>query len=326
MTDRSKRPLARIPHATRNASVAREPHVKQSSVRPPTRKSAPMKTAARLQSDERTPTPFAKMLRQWRDRRKCSQLELALDANVSQRHLSFLESGRAQPSREMILQLAEVLDIPLRERNLLLNAAGFAPVFHHRTLQDDEMAAVRHALELTLQHHEPFPALVVNRDWNMVMRNQAADRFISLLGDPETVWKNIDSSGNYNVMRMTFHPKGMQPLLKNWSQVSTVLLSRLQREVAADPGNEGLRHLFEDICAFPGIPEHWRSQDWTTIPAPILPLELGLGSQVLKVFSMISTFGTALDITAEELRVETFFPSDDFSRNFFSALALQAKH
>ncbi len=275
--------------------------------------------------DDRSLPPFATLLRRWRDRRKCSQLELALDANVSQRHLSFLESGRAQPSREMVLQLSDVLEIPMRERNQLLNAAGFAPVFHQRTLQDDDMKAVREALDLILQQHEPFPALVVNRDWNMVMRNRAADRFLSLLGDPDAAWKKVDPSGHYNVMRMTFHPEGLQPLIQNWSHASTLLISRLFREVTADPSNEALRALFEEICAYPGIPDHWRSHDWATTPAPILPLEMGMGTTTLKLFSMISSFGTALDITAEELRIETFFAVDDFTRQFFHGLAVQAE-
>lgn len=275
--------------------------------------------------EKRPLPPFAKMLRRWRSSRKRSQLELALDANVSQRHLSFLESGRAHPSREMILQLSEVLEIPLRERNLLLNAAGFAPVFHQRTLQDDEMKAVRDALELILLQHEPFPALVVNRDWNMLMRNRAADRFLSLLGNADDAWQKVDPSGLYNVMRMTFHPDGLQPFIRNWSQASTLLIARLFREVAADPSNDTLRALFEEICEYPGIPDHWRSHDWATTPAPILPLELGMGSMELKLFSMISSFGTALDITADELRIETFFAVDEFTRNFFHVLALQDK-
>src|SRR5262245_6566409 len=122
---------------------------------------------------------FGRLIRQWRDMRKRSQLNLALDAGVSQRHLSFLESGRAQPSREMVLQLAEALDVPLRERNQLLHAAGFAPLFQQRLLQDADMKAVRDALELTLAHHEPFPAMVVNRQWNMLMCNAATERFIA---------------------------------------------------------------------------------------------------------------------------------------------------
>lgn len=287
---------------------------------------AAIRTGATPNQAERSLPPFANMLRRWRNRRKRSQLELALDANVSQRHLSFLESGRAQPSREMILQLSEVLEIPLRERNLLLNAAGFAPVFHQRTLEDDDMKAVREALALILQHHEPFPALVVDRNWNMMMRNQAADRFLSLLGDPVAVWKNVDPSGDFNVMRMTFHPQGLQPFIQNWAHAATLLIARLYREVTADPSNEALRALFEEICGYPGIPDNWRSHDWATTPAPLLPLELGMGTMQLKLFSMISSFGTPLDITAEEIRIETFFAVDDFTRDFFHALLAQANH
>lgn len=282
----------------------------------------PMKNAEPLRLSPHEPPPFGSLLRQWRDVRKRSQLDLALEANVSQRHLSFLESGRAQPSREMVLQLAEVLGVPLRERNLLMSAAGFAPIFQQRALQNDEMKAVREALELMLQHHEPYPALVVNRQWDMVMSNGPAQRFTAMLGEPDALWRLVDPSGGRNVMRMTFHPQGMQPLLRNWAQVAPLLLSRLQREVAADPTHLALRQLLADVCQFPGVPETWHHQGWVLpMPPPIFPLEYDLGEHTLKVFSMVSTFGTALDITAEELRVETFFPADDFSRDFFRMLS-----
>lgn len=264
---------------------------------------------------------FGALLKSWRGTRKRSQLDLALEAGVSQRHLSFLESGRAQPSRDMILQLADVLDIPLREQNQLLHAAGFAPLYQERGLDSTDMAAVKQALEMTLRHHEPYPAVVVDRQWNLVLRNAAADRFIGLLGDQEKVWQQVDPSGHYNVMRMTFHPAGMQPLLQNWEQTATLLLSRLQREVTADPANAALRALFDNICALPAIPAQWRNRVWNSVPPPILPLEIGMGNVALKVFTMISTFGTALDVTADELRVETFFPADEFSAQFFRTLA-----
>lgn len=266
--------------------------------------------------------PFGRLLRQWRELRKHSQLALALEANVSQRHLSFLESGRAQPSREMALTLAEVLDIPWRERNLLLNAAGFAAVFPQRALQNDEMAVVREGLELTLKHHEPYPALVVNRQWDMLMSNTAAQRFLALLGPPDEVWQRVDPSGGRNVMRMSFHPQGMQPLLKNWERVAGLLLSRLQREAAADPTHQALQQLVADISQFPGVPADTTPQAWVqAMPPPIFPLEFDVGGNTLRVFTMVSTFGTALDITADELKVETFFPMDEFSREFFRTLA-----
>lgn len=271
---------------------------------------------------QREAPSFGQLLRQWRAHRQRAQLHLALDAGVSQRHLSFLESGRAQPSRDMVLQLAEVLALPLRERNLMLHAAGFAPVFPQRTLQDEDMSAVRQALELTLQHHEPYPALVVNRQWDMLMCNGAADRFLALLGPPDELWQRVDPSGGRNVMRMTFHPQGLQPRLKNWPQVATQLLHRLQREVAADPTHEALRQLLADVSQFPGVSTPWRNQDWASgLPPPIFPMAYELGADTLQVFSMVSTFGTALDVTAEELRVETFFPADAFSQAFFAMLA-----
>jgi transcriptional regulator with XRE-family HTH domain len=275
-----------------------------------------------LSLSHREMPPFGPLLRQWRDLRKRSQLDLALEAGVSQRHLSFLESSRAQPSRDMVLQLAEVLDVPLRERNLWLHAAGFAPLFQQRTLQDEDMTAVREALNLTLTHHEPYPAMVVNRQWDMLMCNAPADRFVALLGQPHEVWQRVDESGGRNVMRMTFHPQGMQPRLRNWPQVASLLLNRLHREVAADPTHQALRQLLTDVSQFPGVSAQWRNQDWLNgMPPPIFPMEYDLGEHTLKVFSMVSTFGTALDVTAEELRVETFFPADDFSRDFFLMLA-----
>lgn len=265
--------------------------------------------------------PFGSLLRTWRERRKRSQLDLALEAEVSQRHLSFLESGRAKPSREMILQLAEVLDIPLRERNLLLHSAGFAPAYEARPLDNDAMAAVKQALELTLQHHEPYPALVMDKGWNLLLQNTASGRFIGLLGDADSLWQKVDPSGQRNIMRLTFSPHGIQPLISNWPDVASMLLSRLQREVTADPGNQPLAQLLQELASLPSIPERWHNQPVLSAPEPILPLEITVNGATLRIFSMISTFGTALDITADELRVETFFPADDFSAQFFSMLA-----
>ncbi len=263
---------------------------------------------------------FSALLKAWRGARKLSQLDLALEAGVSQRHLSFLESGRAQPSRDMVLQLCDALDVPLRERNTLLEGAGFAALYRERRLDSAEMNAVRQALEISLKHHEPFPAIVVNLDWNLVLRNQPAEKFLGLLGPPEKVWARVDPSGEFNVMRMTLHPQGMQPLLRNWEQVVNLILSRLQREVAAAPASHKLRTLYKEVSAYPGVPARI-STGWQTPPPPILPLELGMGDISLKVFTMISTFGTAQDITAEELRLEYFYPADEFTTQFFRQLA-----
>jgi len=154
---------------------------------------------------------FGDLLKAWRTARRYSQLELALETQVSQRHLSFLECGRAGPSRDMAMHLSQVLRVPLRERNDLLMAAGYAPVYPERPLEDGEMAAIRQALETTLRHHEPFPALVVDRQWNVVLHNAAVDRLIGLLGPPARVWRRVDPSGRRNLMRLTLHPQGLQP-------------------------------------------------------------------------------------------------------------------
>ncbi len=265
---------------------------------------------------------FGNLLRGWRDRRKSSQLNLALEAGVSQRHLSFLESGRAKPSRDMVLQLSDVLDVPLRDRNALLHAAGFAPVFQQRSLDNEEMQAVKKALEMTLSHHEPYPAIVMNSHWDILMQNEAATKFIGLLGDSASLWQTVDPGGSHNAMRLVFHQQGLQPLIKNWEQVATFLLCRMQKEVAADPTHHQLAALLEELCGYANLPPDWRNQAWSNIPPPIMTMELEFNGRNLNIFSMLSSFGTALDITAATLCVETFFPADENSSLLFKQLSL----
>jgi hypothetical protein len=218
----------------------------------------------------------------------------------------------------MILQLSEVLCVPLRERNALLLSAGFAPLYQERGLDSVDMAAIKQALEATLLHHEPYPALVVNRQWDIVLQNKAADRLIGLLGPAADVWRRIDPLGRKNLMRLTLHPDGMQPLVRNWQQVATTLLTRLQREVSATPTNTQLSALLSDLSALPGVPPQGRGVAGATPQPPVLTLELGLGeTPSLKLFSMISTFGTAMDVTADELRLELIFPGDEATAAFF---------
>ena len=223
----------------------------------------------------------------------------------------------------MILSLAEALDVPLRERNTLLGAGGYAPLYRERDLDTEEMKPVREALEITLKHHDPYPAIVVNREWDMLMSNAAADRMYSALGDPETMWQAVDPSGKRNVLRYTFHPKGLQPYIQNWEEVVTVMLNRLQREAAMEPGNTQLKALVEEICAYPGMPDT-NASIWQTPPPPLLPLEVNMGGIVLKTFTMISTFGTPQDITTDELRLETFFPADDTTAKMLQMMGQQA--
>lgn len=271
--------------------------------------------------EKRTTVEFPLMLKKWRKQRRISQLDFSLEAGISQRHLSFLESGRSNPSRDMVLTLSEALDLPLRERNQLLHAAGFAQVFKQRALGSQEMGVVQDALQMSLNHHEPYPALVADRNWNLVMANEASLRLVSLLGDPEEVWQRVDPSGQKNVYRMTFSEQGMRPLIANWDELAKHLIIRLQREMSADPDNPYLAQIFEEISEKTELPSIQSVSDMLDPVAPVLAMQMQVGDVSLRTFSMISSFGTAQDVTAEELKVETFFPADEFTKEFFQRLA-----
>lgn len=280
-----------------------------------------MSTATALREAARP--PFARLLKSWREVRKCSQLDLALASRISQRHVSFMESGRARPSREMVLQLSEALEVPLRERNTLLTAAGFAAMYRETELDSPAMAPVREALKLMLEHQEPNPVSVVDRDWNVLMINRAMLRVFSLAGDPAELWQRVCGDGPHNVLKMTFHPEGFRPFIANFEEAAPVLLNRTRREAAAC-GSESLLKLLDEILAYPGIPDAWKVPHWQAPPAPVLPLELANGQLRLKLFSMITTFGTPQDITTDELRVESFFPADAASAELLRKLAQSA--
>jgi len=273
---------------------------------------APLRDAAR--------PPFARLLKSWREARKCSQLELALASRISQRHVSFMESGRARPSREMVLQLSEALEIPLRERNTLLTAAGFAAMYRETDLKSPAMAPVQEALQLMLDHQEPNPASVVDRAWNVLMINRAMLRVFSLAGEPTQLWQRVCGSGPHNVLKMTFHPDGFRPYIANFAEIAPELLNRTRREAAAS-GSDALQQLLDEVLAYPGIPEAWRAPSLERPPAPVLPLELARGELRLRLFSMITTFGTPTDITTDELRVESFFPADAATAQLLKTLA-----
>ncbi|MGH8457578.1 MAG: helix-turn-helix domain-containing protein [Stenotrophobium sp.] len=268
-------------------------------------------------SDERP--PFASMLKSWREDRKQSQLDLSLTAGISQRHLSYLELGRAQPSREMVNQLAEALDIPLRERNVLHTAAGFAPLYRERGLDDAAMSAIRQALDLQLKHHEPFPALVLDRAWTVLSGNAAVARVFGLFGPIGQWWEEVCPQSPHNVLKMLLHPKGMRPFISNWHEAAPALLSRLRRE-AESQGIEKLRMLLKELLAYPDIPPEWRVARWSAPPPPVVALEFRKDDLRLNLFTMISTFGTPQDITTDEIRVELFYPADEGSATLMRQL------
>jgi transcriptional regulator with XRE-family HTH domain len=242
------------------------------------------------------------LLREWRNRRRMSQLDLALEANVSARHLSFVETGRSQPSREMLLTLAEHLEVPLREQNALLLAAGYAPLFSEMALDTDEMRPVRRALDAILTGHEPYPAVIVDREWEIIASNRPAQGLL------EGVSEDLVAPPA-NALRITLHPDGLAPRILNFREWSDHLLTRLHRQalLSQDPA---LAALERELLEYPGV----ESVSGVTEPAEMLfvPLRLRLPSGTeLSLFSTLATFGTALDITLEELSIESFFPADE---------------
>ena len=242
------------------------------------------------------------LLREWRARRNLSQLRLASGAAVSARHLSFIETGRARPSREMLLHLADRLDLPLRERNRLLLAGGYAPAFGERALESEEMAPVRGALERFLTAHEPYPAVVVDRRWNLVLANSA----VGLLTEgvaPELLEPPA------NALRATLHPEGMAPRILNFGEWSAHLLHRLGREVEAT-GDEELAALRDELLAYPGVQAEPPRQETLAAAEIVLPVELRHGDGRLTFFSTLTTFGTPTDVTLAELSLEAFYPAD----------------
>lgn len=252
------------------------------------------------------------LLREWRSARRLSQLDLALEAGVSSRHLSYVETGKAQPSREMISRLADALDVPLRERNALLIAAGYAPRYRETSLDTPEMAPVRRAVEFILQQQEPYPAFVTNRHWDVVLTNRAVPRILGFMKGGPPVHPNI--------IRQVFDPDDMRPCLANWEEVAGDLIRHLHNEVAAAPSDMKARALLDEALAYPGVPEAWRTRDPHSGPAPLMPSVFRRGDVELRFFSTITTFGTPWDVTLAELRIECMFPVDEATATFCRTL------
>ena len=259
--------------------------------------------------------PVGVLLREWRNRRRRSQLDLAADAEVSTRHLSFVETGRSKPSRELLLHLAEHLDVPLRDRNSLLLAAGYAPEHRETPLDDEAMAPVRAALRTILTGHEPFPALILDRHSCLVMANGPLLALMSEGIAPELLEPPI------NVLRVSLHPEGLAPRIANLAEWGTHLLTRLHRQ-AILTGDAELVRLRDELLGYPGVGGVTEGHD----PASMLFVPLRLRSAdgtLLSFFSTVTTFGTAVDITLAELAIETFFPADAATEAFLRSDALR---
>lgn len=260
-------------------------------------------TSPRAESE----SAFGRLLREWRSRRRVSQLGLAVEAGVSSRHVSFIETGRAQPSREMVLMLARVLDVPLRAQNDLLTAAGYAAVYRETGLDAPEMAQVRRGLLFMLRQQEPYPAIVLDRHWNILMQNEASQRIMSLFLDREAV----RALGRPNAMRTTYHPKGLRPYVANWEAAAAALIQWLHRDLLRVGSDEETRRLLDELLSYPDVPRHWRMLDLDAAAEPFLPLDLRKGDLTFRFFTTLTSLGTPYDITLHELRIECFFPADD---------------
>jgi transcriptional regulator with XRE-family HTH domain len=248
-------------------------------------------------------TSAGSLIREWRTRRRMSQLDLAMEADISQRHLSFVESGRAAPSRDMVLHLAEQLSIPLRQRNQLLLAAGFAPSFGERPLGDASLAPAMAAVETVLKAHEPFPALAVDRHWNLVSANAAIAPFLADVADAALLTPPV------NVLRLSLHPGGVAPRIVNLAEWRAHLLDRLKRQNDAT-GDPVLVELERELRTYSSGLKGGRPPP-VEPNAIVHPLRLAVGDAVLSFISTITVFGTPLDVTLSELAIESFFPADE---------------
>jgi len=244
--------------------------------------------------------PFGRILRQWRGARHLSQLALATEAGISTRHLSFLETGRAQPSREMVQLLAGMLDVPLGERNALLVSAGYAPVYGDRPLGAPELEPVRRALQFILRQQEPFPALVVDGQWNIVMANDASKRIFQQFRG---------ASDSHNVMRTVFDPRGLRPFIVNWEEVAECLMHSIHRQVAAQ-GSEAVIRLRDELLAYPGVPSRLKAAETMSEMPPLVAMQLRNGDLSMAFFGMVTMFATPRDVALQQLKIECFFPAD----------------
>lgn len=258
-----------------------------------------------------TDSPFPGLCRRWRRQRNLSQQALAELAAISQRHLSWLESGRSQPSRSMVQRLAAALDIPLRERNQLLQAAGFAPLYRESSLNEPLMAAVRSALQRILAHHQPYPALVMDRHWNWVMGNPAAEQLLKLAG------VSVESAA-LNIAEATFREDGLLRYIRNREIALPMLVQRLRSEAMAS-GNTAAIAQIEHLSRRARVSGAADTANCAPL-LPVLPLELDFDGLHLSLFTVLSTFGTPQDVTTDELRIESFYPANQLTAEFFEGL------
>jgi len=259
---------------------------------------------------------FGALLRKWRQIRGLSQLDLALAADSSARHLSFLETGRSHPSREMVMRLAATMDLPLRDRNRLLSDAGYRAAYTERPLEGEGLDQVRRALDYILQQQEPYPALVMNRCFDVLMINHAGAKLMQALG-----FQLGGEAGPPNILRMTLHPEGFRTVVKDWERAARHMIHRAYRQVNGRDENDPLVKILNEVLAYPGVPTDFSFEDPSHDALPVLPIELELNGVTLSWITTIASFGTPQDVTAEEIMVESMFPANAETEQIVKAMA-----
>ena len=247
------------------------------------------------------------LLRYWRNIRGKNQLDLSIETELSQRHISFVESGRSVPSREVLIKIAQALDVPLRDRNVLLLSAGYAPAYSQAAWNSSQMQSVTRALERIVRQNEPFPAMVMDRYWNVLMMNESAPRFFSRFIDLS------QRTGPSNILHLVFDPKGMRPFVDNWDELASGLIHRIHCEAVGRVIDEGTKELLAALRTYPGVRTDDRAnQRSDTGPITLMiPISFRKGDTVLNYFSMVTTVGTPQTVAAQELRIESLFPADE---------------
>jgi transcriptional regulator with XRE-family HTH domain len=263
---------------------------------------------------------FGALLRQWRSVRRVSQLALAAEAQISSRHMSFLETGRAQPSREMVRRLAHVLDVPLADQNSMLVAAGYAPIYSESPLSAPEMEHVKRALDFILKQQEPYPAIVFDGEWNITGRNDAAKRVFSLFPIVSATGRKV----GWNAIRTVFHPEALRQYIVNWEEYAGSLMQTLHREVA-DGINVNAARLCDELLTYPDVPSRWKVPDPSSVVPPLLAMRLKRDQLSLAFFKTLSMLAVPRDITLQQLRIECFYPADAITEETARRLAQGAR-